>query len=342
MRKKNKPSLKLAFIFSLNVFLVMTLTMTAMSALTIILISIGWFPFQGKFLLVLYFAITSVIIGTVISAFIGKKAFNSIYGVTEATKSISKGDFNVYLDENIRIDEIRTMAKNFNIMTKELSNMEIFRHDFINNVSHEFKTPISAIEGYATLLQNQSLTEEKRSFYVDKIIYNTRRLSKLTGNILQLSRLENQNIDTEKFIFSLDEQIREIILLFENEWTEKNIQLDVDLDDTDYFGNSELLGQVWQNLIGNAIKFSKQNGNIRVLLKNNLDGIKVTISDDGIGMDEETQKRVFEKFYQGESSHATEGNGLGLTLVKKIIDLHNGKISVASKQNLGSSFTVIL
>ena len=255
---------------------------------------------------------------------------------------MAKGDFSVRLDERIRAVELRTMAQNFNLMTQELANMEIFRSDFISNVSHEFKTPLSTIEGYATLMQTSKLSEEKRKLFAEKILSNTKRLSTLTGNILLLSRLENQEINTGTLRFSLDEQLRECLLLFEPEWTQKNLELDIQLEELEYEGNPNLLFQVWQNLIGNAVKFSCQNGCLRILLRRQDGMICVYVVDNGIGMNEETQRRIFEKFYQGDLSHAAEGNGLGLALAKRIIELHGGEIAVSSKEGRGTTMTVFL
>lgn len=188
----------------------------------------------------------------------------------------------------------------------------------------------------------KGLSEEKRLEYSDRILHNTKRLSALTGNILLLSKLENQEVGIERETFCLDEQLREVILLFEDQWTEKNIELDIDLDNADYSGSKELLAQVWQNIFGNAIKFTPQNGKICVHLRNKADRVQVSISDNGSGMDDQTRQRIFEKFYQGDKSRAASGNGLGLTLAKRIVDLHGGEIAVTSRPNVGSTFTVTL
>ena len=284
----------------------------------------------------------SIVIGTTFSHFIGKKAIRFITNISDATKKVAKGDFNVKVDEDIKVKELNQMARNFNLMIHELASMEMFRNDFINNVSHEFKTPLAAVEGYATLLQSKNISEEKRQSYVSKILYNTTRLSELTENILLISRLENQNISISKSEFSLDEQIRQIILLFEQDWTNRNINLDIDLDKVDYIGNEELLAQVWQNIIGNAMKFTPDNGLIKISMKKSNNNITVSVVDNGIGMDKDTQSRIFEKFYQGDKSHALKGNGLGLALVKQIIDFHNGNISVSSQEGKGSTFKIDL
>ncbi|WP_253288487.1 HAMP domain-containing sensor histidine kinase [Intestinibacter bartlettii] len=290
----------------------------------------------------IWFSSASIFIGTTFSHFIGKKAIRFITSISDATKKVAKGDFNVKVDEDIKVKELNQMAQNFNLMIHELASMEMFRNDFINNVSHEFKTPLAAVEGYATLLQNKNISEEKRQAYISKILYNTSRLSELTENILLISRLENQNISISKSEFSLDEQIRQIILLFEQDWTNKNINLDIDLDKVDYLGNEELLAQVWQNIIGNAMKFTHENGSIQISMKKYNNNITVIIADNGIGMDKDTQSRIFEKFYQGDKSHTLKGNGLGLALTKQIIDLHKGNIFVLSQEGKGSTFEICL
>lgn len=286
--------------------------------------------------------IVSVIVGTIASRLAGKRPLDSILAINEATKEVVKGNYTVRLNEDIPVTELSSMAHNFNVMVKELANTEIFRKDFIENVSHEFKTPLSAIEGYVTLLQQKSLAEEKRAEYTQRILLNTKRLSSLTGNILLLARLENQEIVIKKVRYSLDEQLREVILLFEAQWTAKDLDLDIDLCSVDYSGSKELLMQVWQNILGNAIKFVSEQGQIRILLRKEQDNIIVSIADNGIGMDEETKKRIYERFYQADTSRTGAGNGLGLTLAKRIVDLHNGTIEVSSEVGKGTAFTVTL
>lgn len=338
----NKHYIKTTVLFSLFVFIILIVTMFTSVLFTILLTSAGVFNERPQEITLITFAIASIIIGTALSRIAGKRPIGTIIAISEATKEVAKGNFDIQLDENIRAVEIRNMAHNFNLMAKELANTEVFRNDFIGNVSHEFKTPLSAIEGYATLLQKKNLSEAKKAEYIEKITFNTKRLSALTGNILLLSRLENQELEIKKETYSLDEQLREIILLFETQWNEKNLNLDIDLDTVDYFGNYDFLAQVWQNILGNAIKFVPDQGQIRIILRNETNFIKVTIADNGIGMNSEVQQRIFEKFYQGDASHSTTGNGLGLTLAKRIIDLHKGSIQVSSQEGRGSSFTIIL
>lgn len=259
-----------------------------------------------------------------------------------AMEKISDGDFAVRLKTKSSSNEIKEIFEGFNMMAQGLQSTEILQSDFVSNVSHEFKTPMSAIEGYSMLLQNgENLTEEQR-VYVEKILLNTERISSLTGSILLLSRLENQSIVSNKTQFDLDEQIRKSLLALESQWESKEIEFDIEMDDTDFVGNEALLHHIWDNLLSNAIKFSDRGGEIRIRLENLSDKIVFTISDQGIGIDEEAQKHIFEKFYQGDTSRKNEGNGLGLALVKKIIDLEGGTIDVHNNNDKGCTFTVVL
>lgn len=338
----NKHPFKATVLFSFLVFLILTITMALMALLTMTLLNLGIIHDPMKGLIFLISGAVSVFVGTLFSRFAGKRPLSSIFEINEATKEVVKGNYNVRLDEDTPVAELSSMARNFNVMVKELENTEIFRKDFIENVSHEFKTPLSAIEGYVMLLQKKSLSEEKRAEYTERILLNTRRLSSLTGNILLLARLENQDIAIKKEPYSLDEQLREVILLFETQWTQKDLELDIDLCPADYSGNKELLMHVWQNILGNAIKFVSPHGKIQILLRKEQKSFKVSIADNGIGMDDETKKRVYEKFYQADSSRTGAGNGLGLTLAKRIVDLHGGTIEVSSKAGEGTLFAVTL
>lgn len=260
----------------------------------------------------------------------------------EATNEVSKGDFSIRLKECNVPPTVYEMNTSFNKMVKELSSIETLRNDFIVNVSHEFKTPIAAIEGYATLLQDSDLSENERIEYTKIILDSSRQLSSLSGNILKLSKLETQEIIPDKKYFSLDEQLRQALLLLETQWSKKNIDIDMDLKTTNYYGSEDLLMQVWLNIFGNAIKFTPENGLIVTSLKATPNGICVSISDNGIGMSDDVKDRIFDKFYQGDKSRNFQGNGLGLTLVKRILDLCKCEINVISKINEGTTFNIYL
>lgn len=289
---------------------------------------------------VVWFITISTSIGWIINYFFSKKFFDPIMRLNRAMKAVAEGDYNVRLEQKRELKEIQEIYSNFNLMAQELGATEILQTDFVSNVSHEFKTPINAIEGYATLLQGQEqLSISEKETYVDKILFNTRRLSKLVGNMLLLSKLDNQVIQSKQTKFRLDEQIRQSIVILEPAWEAKEIEFDVEMEDIEYFGNESLLHHVWDNLISNAIKFSPQNGCIKIRMHIGEGSIIFSIEDEGPGIQEKDKKHIFERFYQSDSSHKEEGNGLGLALVKQIVDICNGKISV---QNLkvGCRFTV--
>lgn len=293
------------------------------------------------FFLTITSLIISTLIATIISGIASKRILRPIRTLSKATEEVTKGNFSVKI--GIPKDyEFALLAKNFNKMVHELSSIETLRNDFVSNVSHEIKTPIASIQGFAKLIQDKNLNDDERSEFTDIIISESSRLSKLTSNILKLSKLENQEVITGKAEFALDEQIRCAILIMEPEWSEKGIDLDIDLDKVSIIGNEDLLQQVWLNIIGNAIKFTEKGGTIGIKLMDLQDKIVIKVSDNGVGMNEETQRHIFDKFYQGDKSHLSEGNGLGLSLVKRIIELCDGEIKVRSKLNYGTTFTIEL
>ena len=290
----------------------------------------------------LIFALGSILLGAVIALFVGRLIIRPVQNISNAFDELSRGNFTIKVSENERILEIREMAQRFNAMTYDLSHIETLRSDFVANVSHEFKTPIASIEGYATLLQNHNLSPEKHDHYVEKILDNSRRLTNLSGNILLLSRLENQEMVLGKAAYRLDEQIRKCILMLEDKWEAKDIEFDMELPRQIYYGSEPLLEQVWSNILDNAVKHSPAGGSIGIAIHETPEKIAVSVSDEGSGMTEEVQKHIFEKFYQGDSSRKTEGNGLGLALVKRIVDLCKGSVKVESAPEAGTVFTVEL
>ena len=293
-----------------------------------------------NFIVIIAF-IVCIVLGTVITAFISRTILQPIRDLNKATTEVARGNFSVRVRESMDA-EYGTLTRNFNRMAEELSGIETLRGDFISSVSHEFKTPLASIRGFAKLLQDESISDSERREYTQIIIDETVRLSKLASNILNLSKLENQTTIGSKTRFSLDEQIRKIILMLEPEWSKKNISLDIALDDIYYYGNEDLMGQIWQNIINNAIKFTPVDGKIKVQLYQTESNITVRISDNGIGIPHDAKEKIFEKFYQGDHSRKTEGNGLGLALVKRIIDLCNGNIYVENLYEGGVCFVVEL
>nr|WP_302599756.1 HAMP domain-containing sensor histidine kinase [uncultured Cellulosilyticum sp.] len=289
-----------------------------------------------------YMLILTAIIGVTIAAFFSRWILRPIYKINEVAKQVANGDFNVSLDETSVIREVSEMAISFNIMVKELANTETLRNDFVGNVSHEFKTPLAAVQGYCMLLQDENLDEQERQRYIKYILDNIERLTDLTNNTLALSRLDHQEIALEKEYYDLGEQIRRILLNYENLWGEKQLDLELNVDNMMFNGNRVLMAQVWSNLIDNAIKFSHQGGLLRIDCERKADRINVSIRDTGIGMSEDTIKHAFDRFYQGDKSHSTKGNGLGLALVKKIVSICEGDIWIESKLGEGSTFYISL
>lgn len=285
--------------------------------------------------------ISSIIMGTIIITFVGKSMLLPIHELSKAASEVARGNFSVRVKEGSN-NEYRVLQRNFNKMAQELSGIETLRGDFISNVSHEFKTPLASIQGFAKLLQDPKISPEDSKEYTQIIIDETSRLSKLSSNILNLTKLENQSTIGKKHRFSIDEQIRKIILMLEPEWSKKDIDLDIDLEEILYVGNEDLMGQIWQNIINNAIKFTPQGGKIKVKLFRSDTGVIVKISDNGPGIPADKIDKIFEKFYQGDRSRATEGNGLGLALVRRIVDLSNGDVTVENLFEGGVCFTVEL
>lgn len=284
----------------------------------------------------------SLLLGVTIALFVGRLIIVPIQNISNAFGELSVGNFAVRVPENGRIAEIREISRRFNAMAFDLSHIETLRSDFVVNVSHEFKTPIAAIEGYATLLQSPALPPQRREHYVEKILDNSRRLSTLSSNILMLSRLENRETVPSLREYRLDEQLRRAVLSLEGKWMQKRLEFDIDLCPRSYCGCEPLLEQVWSNLLDNAIKHSPPGGTIRIRLRQEPAALTVCIADGGDGMSEEVQRHIFEKFYQGDSSRAEEGSGLGLALVKRICDLCGCTVAVKSAPGVGAAFTVTL
>lgn len=339
-----KANSKLWLYFAGLVFLTITAVFALVTALWLVLYRFQLISIdpRARHIPILALLGVSLLIGGSISIFVGKVIIRPIQNISNAFEELSKGNFDVKVPENEKITEIKEMARRFNAMTYDLSHIETLRNDFVANVSHEFKTPIAAIEGYAMLLQNSKLPREKHEHYVNKIIENSQRLTSLSGNILLLSKLENQENILDNKEFRLDEQLRKSVLLLENKWTEKNIEFDIDLQKQIYYGSEQLLSQVWVNIIDNAIKHSPMGGVIYIGISQTDDAVTVTVTDHGDGMSEEVQKHIMEKFYQGDRSRKAEGNGLGLALVKRIVELSRGTVEVESSPGNGASFSVIL
>ena len=258
----------------------------------------------------------------------------------DALQKVAEGDFSVRIEDPAVFANFN-IAKNFNYMTSQLQSVETLRENFVSDFSHEFKTPISSISGFAKLLKNPKLSPEQRNEYLDVIIDESKRLVELSESVLMLNRLDSTD-EVEKEKYSLDEQLRQCVLMFEQQCESKRIELNVELESVQICSNYKLLSQVVVNLMSNAVKFTDEGGRIDVKCKSVGLNALISVSDTGCGMDEETKSNVFNKFYQGDKSHTTPGNGLGLSIVKKIVDLLGGQIYVDSKVGVGSTFTVLL
>jgi signal transduction histidine kinase len=334
---------KLWLRFTLGVVAITFITFFILSLIAFVSVYLGYLPQQrNPIFSLIIFVFFCMLISTFFTLIVGHRLLRPIEALIAATKKVAKGDFHIRLEENLPEDEIRDMNMHFNKMVDELNGIETLRNDFIVNVSHEFKTPLASIEGYATLLQDPMLSEEERKDYVQMILDSARQLSSLSGNILKLSEFESKKIMPEKSYFSLDEQIRQCLLFLESKWSKKNLNIDLELPSITYFGNEEFLMHVWLNIYGNAIKFTPENGTISTAIKIYNKCLYVSISDTGTGMTKEVQEHIYDKFYQGDRTRNSEGNGLGLTLVKRILDLMAATIEVESEPYKGTTFTVVL
>ena len=268
-----------------------------------------------------------------------------IQRMIDAMKELANGDFSVRLDHSkngYTPRELQEFEQSFNKAAEELGGTEILRKDFINNFSHEFKTPIVSISGFADLLLEEQLPPEDQKEYLTIIRDESKRLADLATNILTLNRIESQTILTDKQAFALDEQLRQSVLVTQQKWREKALEFDVNVSPAAYTGSEALLKEVWLNLLDNAAKFSPEDGQVAVTLRTEKNALVVSVTDHGEGMDATTQEHIFEQFYQGDTSHTTQGNGLGLSMVKKVLELHGGSIRVDSAPGQGSCFTVTL
>ncbi|MEE1110565.1 MAG: HAMP domain-containing sensor histidine kinase [Lachnospiraceae bacterium] len=341
-------TLSLTVLFTLNLFFIVFLFLAFVTLLVYFGVDGGFLVTDGHVTiggaLTMIYAVC-IFIALSIVIMIRMVFIGPIRKIMAAMGRLAKGEFSVRIDmsnEAYCPREIREFAESFNKAAEELSGTEILRKDFINNFSHEFKTPIVSISGFADLLLDVDLPPEDQKEYLTIIRDESKRLAELSTNILTLNRIESQAIlrDTENI--RLGEQIRQSVLLTEQKWREKNLDFEADIEDVDYLGNETLLKEVWLNILDNAAKFSPEGAVVNVALHKKGGEIIAAVTDHGPGMDEKTRAHIFEQFYQGDTSHRSQGNGLGLAMVRKIVELHGGKVSVDSSPGNGSSFTVIL
>ena len=294
--------------------------------------------------IVLFMSVISLILGWILVFLLIRIPLKPVHTLMIRMNRLSKGDFKARIESGgvlANHPAIRDVNQSFNRLAEELEHTEMLRSDFINNFSHEFKTPIVSIAGFAKLLKRGNLTDEQRIAYLTSIEEESMRLSYMATNVLNLTKVENQTILTDVTAFNLSEQVRSAVLLLETKWVEKGIQLQLDFNEHTVEGNEELLKQVWINLLDNAVKFSPCEGEIVLEVTEEKDTVTVSVSNTGPVIPPEKMDKIFNKFYQSDESHSTEGNGIGLAIVKRVVQLHQGRITVASKDRV-TTFTVEL
>ncbi len=337
----NHYSLRMKLYYWLIVFIVVLLSFVGILSLASYLEERQILENLSVLTLVSLTTVSTVICGFV-SYFVGRRILAPMVKLSAASKEVAKGNYSIRVEDSSKMEEVQTTFRNFNAMIKQLDSVATLSNDFAANVSHEFKTPLTAVEGYAMLLQDPTLTVEERQEYLEQILTNVHRLTELVGNILLLSKIENKGLADAYSQFRLDEQIRQAVVLLQSQWMEKGLTFDAELDEVTVRASRELLTHVWSNLIGNAIKFSPQGGTVELRLLEQKECLVFTVRDEGCGMSAEVQQRIFEKFYQGDPSHKSMGHGLGLPMAKRIVELSEGVIEVESQEGQGALFRVIL
>ena len=343
-RRGLKPLHNITLGITLFIFLILLTVMTLQGLLMYLYLRILYradVPIPQFWRPIPLLLLTSLLAGVALTVIASRVPLKPVRQLIAAINELADGNFHVRIHLDLTQEFVK-LSESFNRMAQELENTELLRSDFINNFSHEFKTPIVSLRGFAKILKSDTLTREERDEYLDIIISESNRLSQLSTNVLNLSKIEKMSILSDMESFDLSEEVRQSVLLLESKWQKKDLELFIDMDELEYRGNKALLNQVWINLIDNAIKFSPQNGKIKLKLHRKKDQVVFQILDNGCGMDEETKNHIFDRFYQGDSSHTAEGNGIGLTVVEKIVHLHKGQIRVVSEAGIGTTFTVNL
>ena len=342
-----RRSISLVFPFSVVSFLVLSasglLFALFISIFTEIDVASG-LSALGPGVIILAFAFCSIIFGICFSFLFVKIPIAPVNELIYQIRRLAKGDFKTRLKIKGAMSvhpAFVEVSESFNKLAEELENTEMLRSDFINNFSHEFKTPIVSISGFAKLVNKGKLTEEQRSQYLKAIEEESLRLATMATNVLKLTKVENQNILTNISCYNLSEQLRSCVLLLENKWADKNLELQLDFDEYSIQANEEFLREVWINLIDNAVKFANEGGTVSIDVAESDGVISVSVSNTGSSIGEEEKKRIFNKFYQSDESHSSAGYGIGLAIVKHVVELHRGDISVTSGEN-NVSFTVRL
>lgn len=339
-KEKKEHRFTLSLLYSFVVFCILLLTIIVAGAVVYILFYFDVLVEGENYLkdvkhIIFYMSILSILVGWVITILTSKVPLIPLNRVATQLRRLAKGDFKTRLFFGAPLGKHPTMielSESFNLMAEELEHTELLRSDFINNFSHEFKTPIVSIAGFAKLLKRNDLTEQQRLEYLDIIEQESLRLSYMATNVLNLTKIENQAILTDISLFNLSEQIRTSVLLLENRWTKKQLEFSLEFEEIMIEANEELLKQVWINLIDNAIKFSSEYGVIEINIIEKKTTYAVFITNEGVEIPIESRQKIFNKFYQCDESHATEGNGVGLAIVLRVVELHKGSIFVESKE----------
>ena len=346
--RSGMETLNLTMLLILNLFFMVFLLLAVCTVLVLAGVDEGFLYHDGQVELggALAFVYTVCILIAVSMVVMIRMVFiHPLQRNIEAMKKLANGDFTVrvnHAEHGYVPREMVEFEQSFNKAAEELGGTEILRKDFINNFSHEFKTPIVSISGFADLLLDEEVTPEEQREYLQIIRDESRRLAQLSGSVLLLNRIEAQTILTDCTDFSLDEQLRQCILVTRQKWRDKPLQFEAELAPCPYHGSEALVKEIWLNLLDNAAKFSPENGTISVTLHCEQGRPVVAVTDQGCGMDAETCCHIFEQFYQGDTSHRTQGNGLGLAMAQKIAALHGGAVTVDSRPGSGSCFTVVL
>lgn len=342
--KRLKPKTRLSLIFSVGIAAILLLSVGFVMLAQNLFVTTGITTeeqvLDSDILMIVLYGIASVILGTFLAFWLSKAVLSPVNKILDGMDALSRGDFSVRLETG-KNKPTRELDEKFNKLAVELSNIELLRSDFVNAFSHEFKTPIVSINGLVNLLRNENLTKKKRLEYLAIIEEETSRLSDMTTRILQLSNIESQSILTNVTRFNVSEQIRTTVLLLERKWSTKNITPILEFGEHYILANEDLLKQVWINLIDNAIKFSDNNSELSIEIEKSEGQLSVKVSNIGDTIDEENLSRIFNKFYRTDSAHFKDGNGIGLYIVKHIVDLHKGKIDVESRDRV-TAFTLTL
>ncbi len=340
---------QLALTFAVLVFIMLLLALAIVLVCSSLLADIGVIKnFEPNRMPLFYFAVVSLIMDSIVALIFSRIPLMPLRKIAAAADKVADGDYSVRLDLT-GPEELKLLSRKFNHMTEELSSVELLRTDFVNNFSHEFKTPIVSIRGFAKMLKLDDLSDDERNEYLDIIIQESERLAELSANVLNLSKIEQQTILTDKTRFNVSEQIRTSIALIDSKWSDKSIDfrfdcgLELAAGGEEYIvGSEELLRQVWINLLDNAVKFSPAGGTVEINIRRAEDTICFTFANSGVPIPPDTAARIFDKFYQGDVSHTAKGNGLGLTLCGKIVQLHGGTIRLKSSDEQRTVFEVQL